>query len=85
MPVDSIDVEEDSLSKLLSDHAGTLKRLADLPEEDYNFLVDVYVNKRANSTIYRKYNGVTTQERIRERTQKILETVLSEELCQPDT
>lgn len=84
MPVDNIDIEEDSLEKLLTDHQGTLKRLADLPEEDYNFLVDVYVNKRANSTIYRKYNGVTTQEKIRERTQVILETVLSEELCQPD-
>lgn len=84
MPVDGIDLEEDSLRKMLNDYKGTLEKLADLPEDEYEFLVDVYIHKRASSTIARKNPGVNTAERVRERTQEILSKVLSEE-CQLDT
>jgi len=83
MPVDGIDLEEDSLQRMFDDYKGTLERLADLPESEYEFLVDVYIHKRASSTIARKNPGVNTAEKVRERTQEILSKVLSEE-CQLD-
>ncbi len=83
MPVDNIDLQEDSLQKMLGDYSGTLERLADLPENEYNFLVDVYIHKRASSTIARKNPGVNNPDHVRERTREILSKVLSEE-CQPN-
>lgn len=81
MPVDNINLRDDSLERMFEDYKGVLERLADLPESDYEFLTDVYVNKRANSTIYRKYRGVSCPERIAEKTKEILDSVL----CQDDT
>lgn len=83
IPVEDKDREEDSLAKMLTDYKETLQKLADLPENEYNFLMDVYVNKRANSTIYRRNPGVNSAEKIKERTQEILSKVLTEP-CQQD-
>lgn len=88
MPYDSILDSEDSIEKLLTDYGNVLKRLADLPEEDYNFLLDIYVNKRANSTIFRKYRGVNSPLQINDRTKEILSEIFidkeDEELCQQE-
>lgn len=70
--------DTDNLASLFDDYKETLKRLADLPESEYNFLMDVYVHKRANSTIFRKNSGVNTSEKIREKTQEILSKVLED-------
>jgi DNA-directed RNA polymerase specialized sigma subunit len=78
MPVDGIDLNEDNLDRLLFDYKGVLEKIADLPENDYQFLMDVYVDKRANSTIFRKYAGVTTTEKIKEKTQAILSGILED-------
>lgn len=85
MPVDGIDLSEDNLDHMLLDYKGILEKIADLPETDYQFLMDVYVDKRANSTIFRKYSGVTTPEKIKEKTKTILSGVLEENPCQQDT
>lgn len=84
MPSEDILKDEDSLEKMMDDYKGTLTRLADLPEKDYEFLTDVYIHKRAYSTIARKNPGINTSEKIRERTEEILSKVLEEE-CQLDT
>ncbi len=84
IPVEDEDREEDSLAKMLTDYKETLHRLADLPEDEYEFLMDVYVNKRANSTIYRRNPGVNSAEKIREKTEQILKKVLIES-CQQST
>jgi DNA-directed RNA polymerase specialized sigma subunit len=78
MPVDGIDLNEDNLDRLLFDYKGVLEKIADLPENDYQFLMDVYVDKRANSTIFRKYAGITTTEKIKEKTQAILSGILED-------
>ena len=64
---------------MLTDYSGTLERLSDLPEKEYNFLVDVYIHKRALSTIAKKNPGACTHEKIRERTDEILRKVLSDD------
>ena len=79
MPIDDDDPDPDSIKKMLKDYSGTLERLADLPEKEYQFLVDVYIHKRALSTITKKNPGVTTNEKIRERTDEILRSVLSDD------
>lgn len=85
IPANEIRVEEDNLYAFLEDYRGTLEKLADLPQEEYNFLMDVYVNRRANSTIYRKNPGIGSPESIRRHTEEILEKVLNgEETCRPD-
>lgn len=78
MPSEDIIPDEDNLKRMLSDYSGVMEKLADLPEKDYQFLLDVYVNKRAYSTIARKNPGVTTAEKIRERTEEILKRVFEE-------
>lgn len=84
VPADTIDLEEDNLGIFLGDYKDVLGKLADLPPEEYNFLMDVYVYRRANSTIYRKNPGISTTDQIKRRTEGILKKVL-EEKCLPDT
>lgn len=82
MPVDAIDLEEDSLERMLEDYSEVTDRLLELPESDLNFLTDTYVDKRANSTLFRKYPGINSAERIRERTNVLMGKVLGDEGCQ---
>ena len=79
MPIDDDDPDPDSIKKMITDYSGTLERLADLPEKEYQFLVDVYIHKRALSTITKKNPGITTNEKVRERTDEILREVLSDD------
>lgn len=82
MPVDAIDLEEDSLERMLEDYGELTDRLLELPETDLNFLTDTYVDKRANSTLFRKYPGINSSERIRERTGELMAKVLGDVGCQ---
>lgn len=70
-------VEDASLDSLFTDYRSVLERLSDLPEEEYNFLMDVYIHKRAQSTIYRKYGNSGTAEAIKRRTEEIMGKVLN--------
>lgn len=89
VPADREEIEEDNLNLFLQDYKETLGKLSDLPTADYDFLLDVYVNRRANSTIYRKNPGINSPEHIRARTEEILARVLtqdeSKEVWQPDS
>ena len=71
-------VEDPSLDSLFADYKGVIERLSDLPEEEYNFLMDVYIHKRAQSTIYRKYGNSGTAEAIKKRTEEIMTKVLNQ-------
>lgn len=84
IPVEDKGGEEDSLERLLTDYKGTLEKLADLPEKDYQFLTDVYIHRRANSTLSRRYPNASTPEKIKEKTKEILSKVLTDQ-CLPDT
>jgi len=79
MPFEDDELDKDTLPRMLEDYKGTLERLADLPESEYEFLVDVYVHKRAYSTISRKNPGVCNAEKIRERTEEIMSRILDNE------
>jgi len=84
VPFEDENPREDSIDKMLSEYSNILVKLADLPEKEYQFLNDVYVNKRANSTIFRNYPGINSQHHIKEETQRILSKVL-EVPCLSDT
>ncbi len=79
MPIEDEELDKDTLPRMLEDYRGTLERLADLPETEYDFLVDVYVHKRAYSTIARKNPGICNAEKIRAKTNEIMEKILTEE------
>lgn len=79
MPFEDEELDKDTLSRMFDDYDEALKRLADLPEKDYEFLVDVYINKRAYSTIARKNPGICNAEKIRQRTEEIMVKVITEE------
>lgn len=76
VPAGSIEEDEEGLSNLFGDYDEVVQRLSNLPENEYNFLADVYIHKRAQSTIARKYPGATNAERIKERTNQIMSKVL---------
>jgi RNA polymerase sigma factor (sigma-70 family) len=76
VPFEDENPREDSIDRMLSEYSDILMKLADLPEKEYQFLNDVYVNKRANSTIFRNYPGINSQHHIKEETQRILSKVL---------
>ncbi len=84
MPVDGVDLEEDSLERMLEDYGEVTDRLAELPEADVAFLTDAYVDKRANSTLFRKYAGINSSERICERTSELMAKVLGDVGCQQE-
>lgn len=86
MPFEDEELDKDSLERMFDDYGETLKRLADLPEKDYEFLVDVYIHKRAYSTIARKNPGICNSEKIRQRTEEIMGQVItdSEDVWLPD-
>lgn len=75
--IDESLIEDDSLGSLFGDYKDVLERLSDLPPEEYGFLTDVYIHKRAQSTICRKYGNAGTPEAIKKRTEEIMEKVLS--------
>lgn len=81
MPVDAIDLQEDSLERMLEDYSDVTDRLLSLPPTDLEFLTDAYVNKRANSTLFRKYAGVNSAEKVREKTSELLSHVLGGSGC----
>jgi len=81
MPVLDEDLDRDNLKRMLDDYKGTLEKLADLPEKDYEFLVDVYIKHRAYSTLSRKNPGVCNAEKVRERTNEILKGIFPEDVC----
>jgi RNA polymerase sigma factor (sigma-70 family) len=79
MPFEDEELDKDSLARMFEDYDETLKRLADLPEKDYEFLIDVYIHKRAYSTIARKNPGICNSEKIRQRTEEIMGKVILDE------
>lgn len=74
--LDNMILEDHSLGSLFGEYKDVLERLSDLPESDYNFLTDVYIHRRAQSTIARKYGGPATPEAIKKRTDEIMAAVL---------
>lgn len=72
-------LEDNSLGSLFGDYREVLERLSDLPQDEYNFLTDVYIHKRAQSTIYRKYGNAGTPEAIKKKTEEIMSKVLNKE------
>lgn len=78
IPAPDLPSDDDSLTSMFADHSEVLKRLSDLPEQEYNFLTDVYIHRRAQSTIYRKYGGISTPEQIKRRTEQIMKKVLGD-------
>jgi DNA-directed RNA polymerase specialized sigma subunit len=76
MPVDDEVVDDDNLAAMFGDYSDILQRLSDLPEDDYTFLMDVYIHKRASSTVYRKNPGVNSPEKVMEKTDEILSRVI---------
>jgi DNA-directed RNA polymerase specialized sigma subunit len=72
-------LEDNSLGSLFGDYREVLERLSDLPQDEYNFLTDVYIHKRAQSTIYRKYGNAGTPEAIKKKTEEIMSKVLNRE------
>lgn len=82
MPVDAIDLNDDSLERMLDDYGDVTDSLMSLPATDLEFLTDTYVDKRANSTLFRKYPGINSSEKIRERTSELLAKVLGDVGCQ---
>jgi RNA polymerase sigma factor (sigma-70 family) len=78
IPAPDLPCDDDSLTSMFADHSEVLKRLSDLPEQEYNFLTDVYIHRRAQSTIYRKYGGISTPEQIKRRTEQIMKKVLGD-------
>ena len=77
IPADPEPPEEESLSALFDDYREVLDRLASLPEEDYNFLTDVYIHHRAQSTIFRKYSGVNKPEHIQKKAESLIRRVVN--------
>ena len=78
IPAPELSSDDDSLTSMFANHSEVLKRLSDLPEQEYNFLTDVYIHRRAQSTIYRKYGGISTPEQIKRRTEQIMKKVLGD-------
>jgi len=76
MPVEDKIVDDDNLTAMFGDYSDILQRLSELPPEDYNFLMDVYIHKRANSTVYRKNPGVNSPEKVSEKTEEIMGRVI---------
>jgi RNA polymerase sigma factor (sigma-70 family) len=76
IPADPDDPEEETLSSMFDNYKEVLDRLASLPEEDYNFLTDVYINQRAQSTLFRKYSGVSKPEHIKQKAETLIKHVV---------
>jgi DNA-directed RNA polymerase specialized sigma subunit len=85
MPVDMVELQEDSLERMLKDYGGVTDRLEQLSPSDLEFLTDTYVDKRANSTLFRKYAGVNSPEDIRQRTSALVERILEGPSWREDT
>jgi DNA-directed RNA polymerase specialized sigma subunit len=81
MPVDSVDLNDDNLDRMLDDYQGVIDHLFCLPEIEIEFLSDTYIEKRANSTIFRKYPGVNSAEGIRKKTSELMAYILGESEC----
>jgi DNA-directed RNA polymerase specialized sigma subunit len=79
MPVEDLALEDDNLTSLFGDYRDVLERLSDLPPKEYEFLMDVFIHKRANSTVFRKNPGVNSPEKIHQRAQQILSKVVDAE------
>ena len=84
MPVDAIDINDDSLGKMLDDYGDVTENLMSLSPPDLEFLTDTYVDKRANSTLFRKYPGINSSDKIRERTSELMEQVLGGSECRQE-
>jgi len=84
MPVDAIDINDDSLGKMLDDYGDVTENLMSLSQPDLEFLTDTYVDKRANSTLFRKYPGINSSDKIRERTSELMERVLGGSECRQE-
>lgn len=67
---------EDTIAELFQDHESVLGKLKGLPPEEYSFLQDVYIHKRAHSTLSRKYQGLSKFENIDIKAQAILSKVM---------
>jgi DNA-directed RNA polymerase specialized sigma subunit len=78
MPIEDEGIDDNNLSSMFNDYKDMLERLSDLPPEDYTFLMDVYIHKRAVSTIYRKNPGINSVEKVTEKTDEILARVLGD-------
>lgn len=78
MPIEDEGIDDNNISSIFNDYSDILKRLADLPQSDYDFLMDVYIHKRVLSTIYRKNPGINTPEKITAKTDRIMESILSD-------
>jgi DNA-directed RNA polymerase specialized sigma subunit len=79
MPTEDAALEDDNLTVLFGDYRDVLQRLSDLPAKEYEFLMDVYIHKRANSTVFRKNPGVNSTEKIQQRAQEILNSIVNDE------
>ena len=77
IPADPKDPEEESLSSMFEDYKEVLDRLSALPQEDYNFLTDVYIHHRAQSTLFRKYAGVSKPEHIQQKAESLIRSVVN--------
>lgn len=78
MPVNNIKLDEDSIDKMYKDYGDIIEKIDQLSTTDFSFLCDVYVDKRANSTVSRRYQGANSPEKIRIKTKNILINVLRE-------
>jgi hypothetical protein len=81
MPAEGPDLGDDSLDRMLDDYEVVVGRLFSLPDIDIEFLSDTYVDKRANSTIFRKYPSVNSADRIRGKTSELMTYILGESGC----
>ena len=78
MPVDDGGIDDDNLASMFSDYGDIISRLSKLSPEEYTFLMDVYIHKRAVSTIYRKNPGINSAEKIAARTDELLSKLMSD-------
>jgi len=78
MPVDDGGIDDDNLASMFSDYGDIIGRLSKLSPEEYTFLMDVYIHKRAVSTIYRKNPGINSAEKIAARTDELLSKLMSD-------
>lgn len=76
IPADEESVDEDSLAGMFKDYGAVLDRVSSLPKEDYDFLADVYIHRRAQSTLFRKYSDVTRAEHVQKKTDELLAIIL---------
>jgi DNA-directed RNA polymerase specialized sigma24 family protein len=76
IPAGEESLDEDSLAGMFRDYGTVLDRISSLTKEDYDFLADVYIHRRAQSTLFRKYQGVTKSEHIQRKTDELMATIL---------